>query len=168
MKKLVTALGLAAIMAVLSWSIADAQPAPEEPRKLTLRECMGVLTGLSNLDGRKVLVQAGRPNESVEFVSFSFKASVRDAISHNIFSLQPVQQEVQAANRRAQQEIGKGATIQPGSREAVELDGRMNDYLDRPCKVDLDRLRDSDLNIEANQIPPSILGMLFPIRDRGQ
>jgi len=149
--------------------VAPVKPAPVEPGaadKLTIRECLGVLAGLQALDGRKVIVAQGRPNESVEIIPYSLAGKVRDAISHNIFVLQTVQQEAQAANRRVQVEVGKGSTIAPGSKEVIDLDARMNEYLDRPCKVELDHVRDEDLALDKNDIPPTVLAAIFKIRDR--
>lgn len=165
MKKL--AAGFAFGLAFLFFlAAAAAQPAPPEKSALSLRECLGILNGLQQLDGRKVVVAQGRPNESVEIIPYALRGSVRDAISHNIFVLQSVQQEAQAANRRIQAEVGRGVTIAPGSAEAIELDARMNDYLERPCKVELDRIADGDLALDKNDIPPTVLAALFKIRDR--
>lgn len=180
MKK-IEKLALAALwLWTLGFGVAGAQaPAKPQPTaaaapadKLTLRDCLGILTALTQLDGRKVIVAAGKANESVELVPYSFGSSpsrsglVRDAISHNLFMLAAVQQEAQAANRRIQNEVGKGATIAPGSKEAGDLDARLNEYLDRPCKVDLDQLRDEDLNLDKNEIPGTVLAALFKIRER--
>lgn len=133
---------------------------------LTIGECLGILGGLNALDGRRVVVAAGKPTESAETVSYKFPGKVRDAISHDIFVLGQVQQEAQAANRRAQIEIGAGETIKPGSKENLLFDQRMADYTGRPCKVELDHIRDTDLKLDENDIPGSILALIWRIRDR--
>lgn len=133
---------------------------------LTIAECLGVLAGLNALDGRRVIVGAGKPSESAETVSYKFSGKIRDTISHNIFMLTQVQQEAQAANRRAQVEIGKGETIKPGSKENTDFDQRMTEYTARPCKVELEHLRDTDLNLDVNDIQGSVLALLWKIRDK--
>lgn len=160
---------LAMVASSATAQVAPVKPTPIEPGagdKLTIRECLGILTGLQLLDGRKVLVGAGKPTESVEVIPYKFAGKVRDAISHNIFVLNQVQLEGQAANRRIQAEIGKGKTIEPGSSAAADFDGRMSDYLERPCRVELDHLRDADLNLDTNDIPGTVLAALWKIRDR--
>ena len=90
----------------------------------------------------------------------------RGAISRNLFVLGNVQQEVQAANRRAQERIGKGQPITPGSKENIEFDREMNDYLDRPCKAELDHLSEADLKVDENDLPGTVLSALWKILDR--
>lgn len=166
---------LAAIaLVLLAAAPALAQKAPGTPPpiqpgdrdKLTLRECLGILNGLAALDGQKVVVAAGKPTESVETIPYAFSGKVRDAISHNIFVLSTVQQEAAAANRRIQGEVGKGNPIMNDSKEAAELAARLNEYLERPCRVELDHVRDEDLNLDKNAIPGTVLSTLYKIRDR--
>ncbi len=141
-------------------------PQPGAELGLTITECLGIMAGLNALDGRRVIVGAGKPTESAETVSYKFPGKVRDAISHDLFMLTQVQQEAQAANRRTQLEIGKGETIKPGSREALEFDQRMAEYTARPCKIELDHLRDTDLKLDENDIPGSVLALIWKIRDK--
>ncbi len=141
-------------------------PQPGAEAGMTIAECLSAMSGLNALDGRRVIVGAGKPTESAETVSYKFPGKVRDAISHNLFVLMQVQQEGQAANRRAQFEIGKGEAIRTGSREALELDQRMAEYTARPCKVELEHIRDADLKLDENDIPGSVLAVLWKIRDK--
>lgn len=164
---------LAAAPAIAQQAPVKPDPAPAtNPDKLTIRECLGVLAGLNALDGQRVIVARGKPTESVENVSYKFGTNtdragkVRDAISHNIFMLGQVQQEAQSANRREQRAIGKGEEIKPGSKENVEFDGRMAEYTERPCNVDLDHIPVADLRLGENDIPGSILALLWRMIDR--
>lgn len=146
--------------------MAGISPAIAEEVPMTIADCLGVLAGLQALDaGARVIVAQGKPTESVETIRFKFPAKVRDAISHNLFVLGQVQQEAQAANRRAQMEVSNGA-IKPGSRENIEFDARMADYIARPCRAELDHIRDADLDLDRNDVPASALALLTRIRDR--
>ena len=170
----------AVLLAVLYTAAAFAQQAPVkqapiEPGaadKLSIRDCLSILVGLNALDGRKVIVAQGKPTESVEVVPYKFGttvekgATLRNSIARNLFVLTTVQQEAQSANRRAQQEIGKGSTIVPGSKEDAELGRRNEEYLERPCRVELDHLRVEDLKVAENDFPGSILALLWKITDR--
>jgi hypothetical protein len=146
--------------------VAGISPAIADEVPMTISDCLGVLAGLQALDaGARVIVAQGKPTESVETIRFKFPAKVRDAISHNLFVLGQVQQEAQAANRRAQMEVSRG-DIKPGSRENIEFDARMADYVARPCRAELDHIRDADLDLDRNDVPASTLALLTRIRDR--
>lgn len=170
MKKLICALAvLAAIALPAAAEQAPVKQLPVEAGEngMSINDCLGILAGLNAIDaGARVIIAQGKPTESVETIRFKFPTKVRDAISHNLFVLGQVQQEAQAANRRAQLEVGKGETIKPGSREALEFDQRMADYTARPCKVELDHVRDADLDLEHNDVPSSIMALLTKIRDK--
>lgn len=173
MKKLAAAVALAAfLLTVPDVVFGQAAPAKQEPitpgsqAGLTIRDCISVLRGLQLLDGQKVVVAQGRSTESVEVVPYKFAGKTRSAISHNIFVLGQVQQEIDSADRRFRAEVGKGKPIEPGSKEQIELDQRINEYAERPCKVELDRIADSDLKLDENAIPGTVLAAFWKIRDR--
>lgn len=167
-------LAIAGFAAAPAFALAQQAPVQQDPvtaitapkDKMTVQECLGVLAGLQALDGRRVIVSAGKPSEAAETIAYKFSGKLRDTISHNIFLLSQVQQEGQAANRRIQNEIGKGNAIAPGSKEAIELDGRLSDYMARPCKADLEHIRDADLRLDENDIPGSVLALIYKIRDK--
>lgn len=166
-------IALACLISISAVPVAAAQaPVKQDPPQagaidgLTIAECLGILAGLNALDGRRVIVGAGKPSESAETVSYKFSGRVRDTISHNIFVLSQVQQEAQSANRRAQLEIGAGEPIKPGSKENVLFDQRMAEYTARPCKVEVDHFRDADLKLDENDIQGSVLALLWKIRDK--
>jgi hypothetical protein len=165
-------------MAGLVPAIAQQAPVQQDPAaamspaKLTIRECLGLLSALNSLDGQRVIVAKGKPTESVETVPYKLGSSqdragkVRGAISHNIFMLGQIQQEAQAANRRAMASIGKGTEIRPGSSEAIEFDRQMAEYTERPCNVELDHIQEADLRLDQNDIPGSVLALLWRVIDR--
>lgn len=168
----------AAVLAIAAPAIAQQAPVKPDPAaamnpdKLTIRECLGILAGLNALDGRRVIVAAGKATESVETVPYKFgtnpdrASKVRSAISHNIFVLGQVQQEAQAANRRAQLAIAKGQEMKPGSAEAIEFDRQMTEYTERPCNVALDHIPEADLRAGENDLPGSIGALLWRVIDR--
>lgn len=171
MKKLAAALALAlAFLTVPNIVFAQAAPAKQEAitpgsqAGLTLRDCISVLRGLQLLDGRRVIVGAGKSTESAETVPYKFAGKVRSAISHNLFVLGQVQLEVDSADRRLRAEIGK--EIKPGSKEEEALVGKINEYAERPCKVELDKISDSDLRLDDNEIPGTVLAAIWKIRER--
>ena len=56
--------------------------------------------------------------------------------------------------------------IKPGSKDNLIFDQRMTEYTARPCTVPLEHIRDSDLDLEHNDIPGSVLSLLTKIRDK--
>jgi hypothetical protein len=172
MKKLaiatvITAAVFLALAAFPSWA-ADPPPAADAS-KLTIADCMGILVGLNQLDagGRRVIAD-GKPNESIETLHFKLPGKVRDAMSHDLYVLGQVQQEVNQANRRTQLEIMGDSPdpIKPGSKQNMVFDARMTEYTGRPCTAELDRIHDADLDLEHNDIPASTLSLLTKIRDK--
>jgi hypothetical protein len=155
-------------------ALAAEAPVKQEPAKpgeagVTIADCLGILSGLNALDaGGRRIVAEGKPTESAETIHFKLPGKVRDAIGHNEFVLAQVQQEAQAANRRVQLEImGSGADpIKPGTKENLIFDQRMSEYMARSCAVQLDHIRDADLDLDHNDIPGSVLSLLTKIRDK--
>jgi hypothetical protein len=116
---------------------------------LTMRDCMNILTGLNLI--------AGEGNVS----KFKFSAGTRDNISHDLFYLSQVQLEGIAANRRIQAEVRGDTEGQLSQKQLALLDERINQYLDRPCRTDLLKIRKEDLELDKNDIPPSVLFLIW-------
>lgn len=136
---------------------------------MTISDCLSILGGINALDaGYRYIVAQGKPSESAETIKFKLPSKVRDAMSHNLFVLGQVQQEAQANNRRVQLEIigTNPDPIKPGSKENLIFDQRMTEYTARPCTVALDHIRDTDLDLDHNDIPASVLSLLTKIRDK--
>lgn len=160
-----------------SWAeVAPAKADPKTPGSadnLTIQECLGIAAGLNVLDtGYRRIVAEGKPTESAETIRFKLTPGALDAIGHNQFVLGQVQQEGQAANRRAQLQImdaradkADQSPIKPGTKENMLFDERMSDYTAKPCRVELDHFRDADLKTDPN-IPGAVRSLLWKIIDR--
>lgn len=172
--RLIKLLVAASLMGQAAVVMAAEAPVKQEPIKpgeagVTIADCLGILSGLNALDaGGRRIVAEGKPTESAETIHFKLPGKVRDAIGHNEFVLATVQQEAQAANRRVQLEIiaGGAESIKPGTKENLIFDQRMSEYMARPCAVQLDHIRDADLDLDHNDIPGSVLSLLTKIRDK--
>ncbi len=173
-------LAAASLMAQASIALAQQAPVKKDPPVagaadgLTIQECLGILAGLNALDaGNRRIVSEGKPTESAETIRFKLPPKVRDAIGHDQFVLGQVQLEAQAANRRAQLEIMDAradkadvSPIKPGTRENLLFDQRMSDYTAKPCRAELDHIRDADLKSEENDVPGAVKSLLWKILDR--
>lgn len=136
---------------------------------MTIQDCLGILGGLNALDaGYRHILQEGKPTESAETVHFKLSTTVHDIMSHDMFVLGQIQQEGQAANRRAQIEItgDDPELFKPNTKKALIFDQRMSDYTARPCTVQLDHIREVDLDLKNNDIPSSIRSLLTKILDK--
>ncbi len=173
MMKLTTAAAIAAIIlstgALAAEDSSAAKKSDALPPQMTIRDCLSVLAGLQQLDGHRVIVAASKPNESIETMPYKFPGRLRDAISHDIFVLGTVQQEAQVADRRIQQEVPQidpkdaDATAKKQQRDAKVAD-RVDEFVGRSCKVELDKIADADLNLDANEIPGTVLAAIWKIR----
>lgn len=154
-------------LAVVATTLALAYPAstfaqaPNTATKtdkggLTIRACLNILAGLYQIDAGKVV-------DGKSLGQFKLPSNVKDALSHNIFVLGQVQLEAQTADRRIQAEIRGEANGDLNQRQLLALDQRRNDYFDRPCTAELDRIKRSDLDLDKNDIPASAVGNLWPI-----
>lgn len=170
MKKLATV----AMAALLSTGALadDKKPDAAQAPAMTIRDCLSILAGLSNMDSRKVMIGKGKPSEAVEVINYQFKGTVRDNISHDIWLLGPIQQEAQSADRRIRLEVAHDKPVVPGSKEEsvqraafdAALADRVDEYVRRPCKVELDKIADADLKLDENDIPGTVLASIWMIR----
>jgi hypothetical protein len=147
-------------------STADAVPITG----LKISDCLGILAGLTQLDtgGNRHIIAEGKPDEKIETLRFKLPGKTRDAMSHDLFVLGQVQQEVNAANRRTQLDLmgDSQEPLKPGSKQNMIFDQRMTEYTARPCTVQLDHINDADLDLEHNDISASTLSLLTKIRDK--
>jgi hypothetical protein len=143
--------------------------AADEPKKLTVGECVDIYIGLGNLDSyERVVKESGA--EKVIRGQYRL-GDARMTVALNMGALKPV---AEAANKTRQEillEVGDGKAIAPDDQKAVAKATAMFEAaLKEPCPVTPGRIKLSDLKIgdspEQNQIPPSVLSAIMPIVDR--
>jgi hypothetical protein len=139
-------------------------PAPDA---LTINDCMTALTGLTALDGYKVIANAGKPTEEVVLAHYKFaRGTVQFDIGHDLSMLQALQKETQAASTKIVQALGNGKDLAPGTPEYLEWDRQLKEMLAKPCGLSLTHIPMSDLKPDENNYPGSVLGALDRIIDR--
>lgn len=146
----------------------DPAPAADAGEKMTVNDCLIILSGLNGLDGRQVVTNAGKSNEQVATIPFEFGSSkLRLDIARNLSALSAIQRDGDQVRQKIFAEVSKGATeIKPGTAQAAEYDRQMRELTTRPCTVDLARIKASDLKLDRNDIPGSILAALDRILDK--
>lgn len=178
MRRLIFTAITASLLASASFAkAADSPSAPTAPRLsvlpeptppgLTINDCLILLQGLNGLDLHQVVLNAGKPNESIAQLPYDFQnATMRLKIGRNIAELGAVQREAQAVQEKITAEVSKGEELKPGSKEMAIRDGQIRDLLNQPCRAHLERFNASDLRLDRNEIPSSILAALDKILDQ--
>lgn len=147
--------------------------------KFTRAECLTILSGLNALDGYQTVVNAGKPNEHAITKAYEFgNAKLRTTIRDNIVALSSVQE----VNNKVQQDTvkelagedgiitptiigsnGKDSVINPKYTEYVK---KVNESQQLPCPAILAHISISDLKLDKNEIPGSVLSALDKILDK--
>lgn len=157
---------------------APAQQAPVKqdpdaainPDKTTVFDCLVILGGLNEIDGKRpVVVNAGKPNEQTIETVYEFgSGKFRLDLGRNIAVLSAVQRRVDETRQKIFAEIAKGDTeIKPGSEKFAEFDRRMKEISLQPCPIsELIRIKASDLKLDRNEIRSGALAAIEKILDR--
>lgn len=152
------------------------------PAKTTLLDCLTILSGLNEIDGkRQIVVLAGKPNEQVIETVYEFSnGRLRQDIARNISLLGIVQRDQQQAAQKVLMEVsgGKGELRPPPDtasageksdylRKTLEYDRQMKELTSRPCPIDgLTRIKASELKLDKNEIRSVALSAIEKILDK--
>lgn len=155
---------LAAIAGIIP---AIAEPAP--PPKQTIAQCLGMLVALRNLDGHAT--PTGNALIPWEFGS----GTLRLRIANNITALALFETSLETVRNGIVKELlaklpadkdGRPPTaIPPGTPEFDQLQKQYGDAIAQPCDVKLAHIKASDLKLDKNEIPVSVLAALSSIID---
>lgn len=158
--RIITALALAALIPL--------QAHAQTTAPLTINDCLVILSGLNALDGHQVIVNAGKANESTLQLPYEFgNGALRGDIADNIAALTIVQRTSQDAQSKIFYDVAKGETeIKPGTQQGIEYDKQLRELTARPCSAQLKKIKTSDLKLDKNEIPASVLAALDKIRDK--
>jgi hypothetical protein len=152
-------------------ALASPAGAQVKPEKLTLpvSQLSDLLTGLNALDGRDKVIREGALERVVK-VEYELDAGVRLAIGRDIMALRQVMQVGQAENQKIRSGfIAAGRLKFSVDGQRVEGEGlaefneKAQAILDATADCDLYKLKASDLKLEKNPIPGTVIGSLQPI-----
>lgn len=152
---------------------------------LTINDCLQILTGLSKLDEpHEVIVNKGKSGEAITKEYYEYAQSgIQLDISHNIALLGAMQREAQVPQQRALYRLLRTLPPTPGaklgdppipakelpagSQQAEDYDTEMRQLAEKPCRVQLTRLKASDLlNEGKNKIQINVFALIDKILDR--
>lgn len=138
-----------------------------EPEGLSITDCLTILNGLNAMDMHQVIINAGKANEAVANMPYEFNnGALRGDIADNIAVLSNIQRVQQEAQQKIFYDVAKGdLEIKPGTEKAVEYDRQLRELTGRPCMAQLKKIKTSDLKLDKNEIPSSILAAISKIRE---
>jgi hypothetical protein len=155
---------------------ATAPAAPLIPKAdLTMNECLKILRGLrgdggSNrgLDGYLVISNAGKPNETVVPQTYRFSnPNLRMDIGQDIARLSDIPNVIEKTRQQIFLEVAKSdLEINPSTPQMADYNKQLVLLGESPCRVTLIHIKASDLKLDVNEIPGSVLGDIDKILDR--
>ena len=156
---------LALIAALLTLPAAPLRAEP--PAKITVRQAISLAQALRNLDGHMTVIKQNGADQTI-MIPWEFgSGSLRLRIANDLSIAAAVEASFETARKAVIKEIGGAATPNPGTPEYEALLKQMNDVLDQPAggAQDLARIKASELKLDKNEIPITVLTALEPILD---
>lgn len=173
MKQFLRSIAIATLVTAAAFAFAVYATRAAEPAKtMTIREALLVLTGLRNLDGHMIVVKQGAQDNTVMTPWEFHNGRLRQRISNDEVILEAVEKSTEAARVAILREILKKmppgtSRLDAGSPEQVEFQRQYDDVLGQPAPgaQDVSRIKVSELDLDKNEIAPTVLTALRPILD---
>lgn len=156
---------LAIIAAFLALPAAPLRADP--PAKITVRQAISIAQALRNLDGHMIVTKQNGADQTV-MIPWEFgSGSLRLRIANNLSIVAAVETSFETARKSVIKEIGGTSTPNPGTPEYETLLKQLNEVLDQPAagSQDLARIKASELKLDKNEIPITVISALEPILD---
>ena len=156
---------LAAAGMLAATSIASA----EEPKRLTVEECVSIYIGLSALDSYQRVV---KEPSGEKIISSQYKlGDARMTVALDMSALKPIAEAANKTRQAILAEVGEGEPVKPDDQKAIARAQAMFEAsMKEPCPITPGRIKLSDLKIgdgpDQNAIPPSVLSAIMPIVDK--
>jgi hypothetical protein len=143
----------------------------EEPKKITVGEAIALAQALRSLDGHIVVIKRNGQDDTVvspwEFASGSLRLRIASdmAIADRIANA--AEQGRQAMVKEILQKAGV-SELKPGAAETEDFLKQYQEVMDQPATgaQDFARIKASELKLDKNEIPVTVLNALAPILDR--
>jgi hypothetical protein len=167
------AIAIGVVLVLLAGSLAAALAQPTKP-PLSVAQALSILQAMRGLDGHVVTVkQNGVDTQVVQPWDFG-SGSFRLRIAKNIAALGQVEQDLETTRQGIVRELlksvpdvdGKRPTnIPDGSPQYDELQRQYREALNAGAAVTLFRVKASELKLDRNEIPITVLSAMEPILD---
>jgi hypothetical protein len=139
--------------------------------KITVGQAFPLATALRNLDGHMVVVKQNGVDNTI-MVPWDFgSGAFRLRIANNLAILDAVQKAVDDSRIAVVKEIIKKSAnptateVKPGTPEFDELQRQYGEMMNQPANgtQDLSRIKASELKLDRNEIPVTVISALKPI-----
>lgn len=160
--------------AVPTWAsdtIVNATSPPVLAPKITVREALVLAAALRLLDGHTVIVKQPGGTETTVLVPWEFGSGLfRLRVANDLAIVSAVEQAMDRARlsmiRETMQRTGKDE-LKPGTPEYDAFQKQYSEALDAPAPgaADLAHIKASELRLDKNEIPPTVIAGLKPILD---
>jgi hypothetical protein len=152
---------------------AKAQTPPTavlEPGKITVRQALALAPALRNLDGKPSVVKQNG-TDAILMNPWEFQSGiVRLVLGNDLAIVEPVERAAENARQGIIRELLKkmpagSAQIAAGTPQWDEYQKQYDQVLDAPAvgTQDLAKIKASDLHLEKNEIPITVIAALKPI-----
>lgn len=157
--------------AVLTAAAVPARAA--DTAAISVRDALTLASGLRNLDGRLQIIKQPGGGEGTVMVPWEFgSGSFRLRIANDLAIVAAVEKSSEEVRQAIVRELLKrtpGETgLKVGTPEYDEFQKQFNQVLDSPAPGarDLSRIKASELKLDKNEIPVTVLQALKPILDQ--
>jgi len=164
----VTAIAFAAILATTAIAAAD-----DRPQTITIEQGLKILGALRSIDVHPVIVKQSDGKESVQMMPWEYGSpKLRLTIANDITILEAAEKSYNLARLAIVKEVLKdkpaGTQIVDGTPEGVEFTRQYSELIAQPAPggADLAHIKASDLKLDKNEIPSTVLSGLGPILDQ--
>jgi hypothetical protein len=142
-----------------------------KPTSITVREVLSLAQGLRNLDGHIIVIKRNGQDDTVmipwEFGSGSLRLRIANDIAITDAVVSKAEQARQSIFKEALAKAGGVPELKPNTPEYAAFLKQYEDLLDQqaPGGLDLAHIKASELKLDKNEIPVTVLTALKPILD---
>ena len=162
---------------VLSICLAAVPPSARAAEKITVNQMQSLSVALRNLDGHLTVIKQNGQDAAIMTPWEFGSGSLRLRIANNITILDAAMKTAEDTRQAIIKELIKKASdrtgepvtdLKPGTPENDEFQKQYGDLMAQPAPrtQDLSRIKASELKIDKNEIPVTVISALAPILDQ--
>lgn len=138
---------------------------PAYAESLTNEQALGIFGALSALDGYEKVLKDGASEKAVK-VPYDFGGGLRLVIAQDMVALKPKVDAYTTAHNALIMQLSNGkGDFKDNPKGEIEAQDQTLTMLSAKIDVGLTHIREPELKLDENRIPPSILAGLLPILD---
>lgn len=166
-------IAFATVLTAAAFLVLSAFPSwAEDAKKITVSDAVSMAAGLRNMDGHVTVIKQNGQDTTVMTPWEFGSGTLRLRIANDLAIVAQSEKLVETTRAAIVSELTKGvaadaAKIIPGTPEFESFQKQMKQVLDQPAPgtQDLARIKASELKLDKNEIPVTVLFALAPILD---